>query len=525
MVKYREILRQKALGASIRNIAFSCKCSTTTVQVVLDRAKAQGLVWPVPEEMTDEAIRQAIYPKKPKTDRTKAAIDHEYIARELTRPGVTMTVLWQEYCESCSGTDKEPYMYSAFCSKHREWAAANNVVMHIEHRPGQTMQVDWAGMTMQVVDLDTAEIYKVYVFVACLPFSAKLYAEGFYNMKEQAWIEAHVHSFSYFGGVTAVVVPDNCRQAISKHSFDELVINEHYRRMAEYYGCAVVPTRPRKPRDKAAVEMGVRVVEQTAIAPLRNHTFHSLSELNEALLKLVEHINCRPFQKREGSRNEVFIRQEKPALASLPSKPYEIVTRRKATVNFNYHVSFEGMWYSVPFSYVKREVEICATKTSVWVICDGCRIAFHSRLLGPKGAYSTLPEHMPQSHRDYVQWDAKRFLRWASEIGPSCVQVVEAILKSRPVEQQSYRSCRALLGLAQKYTKDSLEQACYKALSYTTRPSYKTVKSIISQIGSFQTDNPHEGAYLRGKDYYQNLEQKRILRCVLVVLPSISSMH
>ena len=507
MVKYREILRQRAMGISIRNIAFSCKCSTATVVTVVDRAKARGLEWPLPEEMNDAAIRAVIYPREPKPDASKAEIDHERVDKEMERPGVTLMVLWSEYCDAALASGKEPYMYSAFCQKHRSWAAANKVAMHIERKPAQEMQVDYAGDTMAVLDLDAGELLKVYVFAACLPYSGELYAEGFYDMKEESWVEAHVHAFAFYGGSVPIIVPDNLKQGVVKNTVEELVVNEQYRRMAEHYGCAIVPARPRRPRDKGAVEMGVRVIEQRAMAPLRDRVFTSLAQLNEALMDKVREINARPFQKRDGSRDEVFIRQEKPLLAPLPGKPYEMVTRKTATVNFNYHVAFDGSWYSTPFSFVKREVEVCATKSAVWVVCDGERIAMHRRLHGPRGSYSTNPEHMPDSHRDFVEWDGDRFRSWAREIGPSCEEVVDAILKSRKIEQQSYRSCRGVLSLAKKHGKGMLEQACAKALSYSPRPSYKMVKSLIAKMAESVPENPDDGAYLRGSDYYQNLDR------------------
>ena len=507
MVKYREILRLHAMGVSMRNISFSCRCSKTTVKNVVDRAKAAGLEWPLPEEMGDAAIRATLYPPKTASDSLKAEIDHEHVAAEMGRPGVTMTVLWGEYCERALASGREPYMYSAFCQKHREWAAANKVAMHIERKPAQEMQVDYVGDTMEVLDIDTGEVLKVYVFVACLPYSGRLYAEGSFDMKEESWVEAHVHAFSFYGGTVPIIVPDNLRQGVVKNTVEELVVNEQYRRMAEHYGCAIVPARPRRPRDKGAVEMGVRVIEQRAMAPLRNRVFTSLAQLNEALMDKVREINARPFQKRDGSREEIFIRQEKPLLAPLPGRPYEMVTRKTATVNFNYHVALGGSWYSVPFGYVRREVEVCATKSAVWVVCDGERIAMHRRLHGSKGSYSTNPDHMPDSHRDFVEWDGNRFRRWAREIGPSCEAAIDAILKSRRIEQQSFRSCRGVLSLASKHGESTLEQACAKALSYSPRPSYKTIKSIIARMAALAPEDPDDGAYLRGSSFYQDLDE------------------
>lgn len=302
MVKYREILRLHAMGVSIRNIAFSCRCSTATVRAVTGRAKAAGIEWPLPEEMGDRAIREVIYPPKSKADPDKAPIDHDHVDAEMSRPGVTMMLLWSEYCESAVSQGRSPYMYSAFCERHRKWAMSRKTAMRIAHKPAEQMQVDYVGDTMEVVDMDTGEVLKVYVFAACLPFSGKLYAKGSYDMREESWVDAHVSAFSFFGGTTPILVPDNLKQGVVKHTVDELVINEQYRRMAEYYGCAVVPGRPRRPRDKAAVEMGVRVIEQQAIAPLRNRVFTSLDALNAALLDNVARINARPFQKREGQQ-------------------------------------------------------------------------------------------------------------------------------------------------------------------------------------------------------------------------------
>lgn len=326
-------------------------------------------------------------PKKPRADASKAGIDHERVSAEMGRPGVTTSLLWSEYCERALALGKEPCMYSAFCQKHREWAAANKAVMRIERKPAQEMQVDYVGGTMEVLDPDTGELPKVYAFAACLPYSGELYAEGFYDMKEESWVAAHVRAFSFYGGSVPIIVPDNLKQGISKNTFDELVVNDRYRRMAEYYGCAVVPARPRKPRDEGAVETGARVIEQRAVAPPRDRLFTSLSQLNGALLEKVREINARPFQQLDGSRDEAFARQEKPLLVPLPAKPCEMVSRKAA---------------------------------------------------------------------------------------------VDAILGSRKVEQQSYRSRRGVMALAKRHGGRALEQACAKALSYTPRPSCPTANGCAT---------------------------------------------
>lgn len=506
MVKYREILRLHACGVSQRNIAFSCGCSKNTVKAVLIRAQAKGLFWPLPEETNDIVIKQKLYPPKI-ADSSKREPDYEHLNNELKKRNVTLMLLWNEYCADTLERGGEPYQYSAFCHRYRNWAKADGIVMHIDRKPAEQIQVDWVGTTMEVCDPDTGELNKVYVFVASLPYSGYMYAEGFYRMDAEAWITAHVHTFSFFGGTTPILVPDNLKTGIIKNTATELVINDDYRHMAEYYGCAVVPTRVRRPKDKGNVEMSVGLVSKQAIAALRDRAFLSLEELNDALRDKVAAINDRSFQKKEGSRTSVYLGQEKEALVPLPTRPYEITLRKRVTVQFNYHVAFEGTYYSVPFSYVKREVELVITKTAVSVMADGKRIAMHRRSCQPRGAYTTNPDHMPQAHRDYAEWDGDRFRKWAAQIGPSTSEVIDVILKSHVVEQQSFRSCHGVLALAKRHSDALLENACAKALAYSSRPSYKSVKNIIGNLVSEQAeDSKNEHAYLRGPKYYETLE-------------------
>ena len=501
MVKYREIIRLRALGVSLRNIAFSCGCSKNTVQSVLQRATIKGVEWPLPDAMSDAALRAVLFEERREPE-DRAAIDFTQMDKELKRKGVTLMLLWNEYCESALAEGKQPFQYSSFCDQYRKWARTNHVVMHIERKPAEEMQLDWCGATACVINPDTGDTLKVYVFVATLPYSSYSYMEGFYRMDIQAWISAHLHAFSYFGGTTPILRPDNLKTGVIKNTFDELIINESYRQMCEYYSCAAIPARVRKPRDKGAVEKGVSVATSQAIAALRNETFFDLRKFNEALWNKMESINERAFQKKEGSRKSVFLAEEKERLIPLPPRPFEIAIRSRVTVQFNYHVVFEGMYYSVPFNYVKREVELSATNTTVSIFCDGARIAMHVRVFSPKGSYVTNKEHMPDNHRDYLEWTGERFRRWATTIGEPVAEVVDAILKSRAIEQQSYRSCQGVLRLEKKYGSALLVEACEKALIYSPRPSYKTVKSIIS--GLFESTNKEEHGYLRGANYYEN---------------------
>ena len=319
-------------------------------------------------------------------------------------------------------------------------------------------------------------------------------------MRAESWITAHVNAFSFFGGSTPILVPDNLKTGVTKNTVAELVVNDQYRLMAEYYGTAVVPARPRKPKDKGAVEMSVGAIERRAIAALRNRRFMSLRDLNKALLGRAQAINSAPFQKRDGSRESIFLGQEKGLLIPLPAQPYAMTTRKAATANSNYHVAFDGAWYSVPFTYANKAVEVVATKDTVAIIADGQRVAMHPRVREGQNPWSTKQSHMPENHRDYLARNGERFRSEAVKVGPSCLEVMASILASRRVEQQAYRSCKGLISLARTHGRETLEQACAKALSYTKNPSYKTVKSVIPTI--IQDEDPDDGAYLRGDGFY-----------------------
>ncbi len=375
------------------------------------------------------------------------------------------------------------------------------------------IEVDWAGDPAHIIDPDTGEITKAWLFVGVMTYSQYPYVEAFLNEKQQAWITAHVHMYEYFGGVTRILVPDNCKTAvIHNNDWYNQQVNQVYYEMAEHYNTAIIPARVRTPKDKANAESAVGIISTWITAALRNEQFFSLAELNRAIRKKLEIFSHRPFQKKEGSRYEIFRNEELPLLAKLPATPYELAEWKSATVQFNYHISVNGMLYSVPYEFIKRKVEVRITDKVVEIFYNNNRIASHRRLYGRKGQYSTVTEHMPTDHQKFLEWNGDRFRSWAERIGTNTYNVVNAILSSQRVEQQSYRSCMGILKLAEKYSAQRLEAACKIALSYTAIPSYKSIKNILAAgkeridqelqaSENAATHNKH--AITRGAAYYR----------------------
>lgn len=513
MTNYREILRLYSQGLSQRSIAASCGCAKSTVHRAIALVKEKGLTLPLSSEFTDEKLRKLIYGTEAGAgnDGGKAykEPDCEQIHKEMAKSGVTLTLLWSEYCAVCRQNDEIPYMYSTFCNLYRSYAMQTKATMHLAHKPGEQMEVDWAGKTMQVVDNLTGEIFPAYIFVSVLPYSGYAYVEAFLTRNQENWITAHINTYRHYGGATRILVPDNLKTGVIKRTKSDIVLNVAYQEMAEHYGTAVLPARVRKPKDKASVEGAVGFISTWIIAALRDWKFFSVSELNDAIWDKLDELNAKPFQKREGSRISVFEEEERPTLLPLPDKPYEMSEWKSCTVSYNYHISADKMLYSVPHEYIKKQVDVRLTNRTVEVFISGERIASHVRKHGNPGQYSTLPDHMPPSHREYSQWNAERFRSWARSIGKSTLVVVNAIFESRKIEQQGYRTCMALLKLSDKYSSLRLESACSRALSYTSSPNFKMVQTILA---TGQDELPQEElrssssdfGFTRGSEYYGN---------------------
>ena len=512
MPNYREILRLNSLGISNKQISAACHCSRTTVIDVLKRAVEIKFMWESAKDLSDKEITDRLFPPGLLKSSYKMP-DFKEIHKEMGKNGVTLSLLWAEYCSQCRETDELPYQSTQFNKYYRDYVVKNNATMHLDHKPAEIMEVDWAGQNAYIMDTDTGVPIKSYVFVAALPYSGYAYVEAFLSQNQESWTTAHVNAYKYFGGVTRILRPDNLKTGVTHVSKSETVINRTYLELAEHYGTAVIPARPRSPRDKATVECSVGIISTWILASLRNIQFLSLHELNEAITAKLLELNNKPFQKKDGSRATAFS-EEKIFLLPLPPRPYELATWKIATVQYNYHISTDLQNYSVPYEYIKRKVDVRLTKNIVEIFFEGTRIASHHRLHGRTNQYSTIEGHMPPDHKHYLAWNSERFIKWAEKIGENTAAVIRLFLGRYKIEQQGYKSCMAMLKLTDKYSALRLEASCGKALSFTSCPSLKNIQAIIvsGQDKLTQDSNRNEDStmsdtaqygFTRGSGYYR----------------------
>ena len=473
MRQLTDILRLKhAAGLSHAKIAAALGLSKGVVSKYVSLANAKGVSWPLPEELDEGALERLLFPDA-RARRRCAEPDYLEVHQELKRKGVTLQLLWAEYAAAYGIA---ALRYSQFCQRYRDWRTAQRRSMRQQHRAGEKLFIDYCGPTVPFIDSATGEVAEAQVFVAVWGASNYTYAEATRTQSLPDWIGSHQRALSYFGGCPALLVPDNLKSAVTTACRYEPKLNATYADMARHYGVAVLPARPYKPKDKAKAEVGVQIVERWILARLRHCTFHSLAEINAAIATLLIELNERRFQRLPYSRRELFERLDRPAMRSLPEQPYEYAEWAYVKPGIDYHVEIDQRLYSVPHSLVGQRLEARITATSVEIVHKGRRIAVHARRGSSR--YSTLSEHMPESHRRHREWSPARFLNWAHGIGPATLGVVKRQLEDRPHPEHGYRACLGVLKLSRHYGHARLEAACRRAL-HIGSPSYRSVASIL----------------------------------------------
>ena len=510
MIKMREILRLRYENElSARQIGLSCNVGRQTVSNYLALAKRSGINWAADKTLNDTQLEEKLSSSQKKgcsePGTVRTAPDFEYLHNELKKKGVTLQLLWAEYKQENIDTG---YQYEMFCLLYSRWKKKLTICMRQTHKAGEKLFVDYCDGP-GIVDRDTGQVKPTELFVGAWGASSYTYAEASFTQSTQDWLMSHVRAFEYFGCAPHIVVPDNLKSGINKACRYEPEINRSYLCLAQHYGFAVIPARVAKPKDKAKVEAAVLLAQRWILACLRNRIFYSLSEFNQSVGELLEKLNHRKMQKINKSRKELFESLDKPAALALPGVRYEYADWKKCRVNVDYHIDINSHYYSVAYQLIHESVDARITENTVEIFYKGSRQASHVRSY-EKCSYTTNPEHMPESHRKYLDQTPSKMLTRAETVGPNTVEVIKNIFERRIFIQQSHRSCLGIMRLLEYYGKERLENACKRAVKFKVF-SYRNIKAILvkgldkqSDLSSSKIENispVHEN--IRGEGYYK----------------------
>ena len=512
MCEFKEIIRLRFTNnLSYRKIELSTGIARSTVSDYCNRFVISGLSVDEFLSIPGDILESKLHPERNITKHTNRPLpDFEYVTAEIRKKGVTWLLLWQEYKESYP----DGYNYTQFKKYCLDHLKKLNPTMRQIYKAGETMFIDYSGLTMKITDPFTGDVTSAQIFVASLGASGAVFAHATENQKQESFIYSHTLAFEYLGGVAKTLIPDNLKSGVIEHKRDHLVLTDSYADMARYYGCVVIPARPNHPQDKAKVEQAVQGVQRWIIAKLRNRVFFSMEELNEAIKPLVEAYNSKVIKIVGKSRFELLDEIDRPALLPLPVNRYQYRQYLKRTAHIDYHVEVEGSFYSVPYNYVKEKLDVWYSKTTVEIYHKGKRIATHPRSY-KLGYASTLDEHMPPQHKLYKErWNPGRLINWGLKIGFNTARLMKAIMESKKNYVQGYRSCIAILNLSKVFSNEEVDKACGKACdirAYTVKSIESIIKNklyLTEQKQSCEILNKHSN--IRGKQYYKQEEEFKL---------------
>jgi transposase len=470
--------------------------------------KASGLTFEDIDKMDDESFLQVISGNKRTESERFRKLSESFpdYSVKLSKVGGTLKNIWADYIKQ----DPSGYSYGQFCYHYQVWRDSLEISMHMEHKAGDKMFVDFTGKKLQITDRLTGCKMDVETFVAILGASQLTFVTVCESQKKEDFIRATQDALIYFGGVPLAIVPDCLKSGIDKYDRYEPDINPDYADFARHYGTTILPARSRHPRDKALVENAVGIVYSWIYYALSERTFYSIEELKQAVKEELEKYNSKPMQKLKRSRRDIFLEIEKNVLRPLPEERYQFKKFSKATAQLNYHVylSEDKHYYSVPHTYKGKRMDIIYTESTVEIFYQHFRIASHKRDRRING-YTTVKEHMPPNHRFMDNLNPDRLLRWGQNLGTSVGRIIEKVLATKEHPEQGYKVSLGILKLEKKYGKVRLDNACRRALSYGIY-SYKRIKLILDSnldlpIG--EDDNTlfaklPEHRNIRGNEYY-----------------------
>jgi transposase len=512
MKKVREVLRYRLEhGLSLERIAGSLQISKGAVYKILERFSASGLSWPVDDALTDSALEERLYgPNRDRRRTYKDQIDIPLIRQELSRKHVTLELLWREY-RNGNPTGMSRATFYRCC---KEALPEQKPDMHMVHKGGDKLFVDYSGDGLFYIDCLTGEIADVELFVACWGASSFTYAEARPTQRTAEFCQSHVQAFEYSGCVPHALVPDNLKSGVIKANRYEPQINPLYEKLAQHYGTVVLPARVKSPKDKAAGESAVGFVQRYILGRLRNRHFFSLHEINAAIRELLDDLNNEPMQMYGGrSRRERFEELDKPNALPLPSQRF-IITDVKCDVGVapNYHLRYDDHFYSVPHAFARKRVDVYLVGDVIEIYHDGIHLCRH-RKEPPNFGYTTVDEHMPPSHRFVRGWSAEWFISRAAQIGIATSEAVQIILKRHKHPQQGFNSAMGILNLVKQYTAPRVEAASRRAVRFRC-VNYRSIRNILEKnLDKEQIARPaftapavsHEN--VRGAEYFKTTQQ------------------
>lgn len=512
------IIKHYALSMSGSEMARQTGFSKSGVNDFLRAFKrCEDLSYPLPAGITNYGIALKVYGSVPGSGGRNENIelpDYEDAAKLMaTRKNMTLMFLWNRYKKKCEEEGVRFYQYSQYCELYNKWCEENYETAHFDAVIAQKMEVDFAGQTFSMTDPLTGEIRNIVVFVAILPYSQYIYAEGMLSTKEPQWIDVNNHALDYFGGVPALVVCDNCKQAvIVNQDWIEPELNKDYADWADHYGTVILPAKVRKPKFKSSVENAVGILEKGFFHKLEERQYFSLEQFNKDLWKELEALNKEPFKKKEHNRY-YYWEEEKLELMPLPSMHYEYMERKTAKVSSDFHVRFDNAYYSVDKAFLHKKVSIKASSTVVRIYSLAGEFLCEWPRATRKGQWSTNPDHLPDNYKGFTQWNAPYFIQKAQLIGKNTEAVIRTILKSRPYEVQTYRMCLGILNFTKKYSNKALEECCKQAIALN-KQKYTFIKNTISVVA----DDLGEAGY-----HHSTSTKKEAVRGGYVMPPEASS--
>ena len=519
MLDYKNIIiKHYALSLSGSEIARQLGASKSGVNDFL-RAfdKCESLSYPLPPGITNYGIAELVYGSVPGSGGRNENIEYPNYEADAklmaTRKNMTLVFLWNRYSKKCAEEGKRFYQYRQYCELYNKWCEENYETSHFDAVIAQKMEVDFAGQTFAMTDPLTGEILPIVVFVAILPYSQYIYAEGMLSTKEPQWIEVNNHALDYFGGVPALVVCDNCKQAvIVNQDWIEPELNKDYADWADHYGTAILPAKVRKPKFKSSVENAVGILEKGFFHKLEERQYFSLEQFNKDLWDELEALNKAPFKKKEHNRY-YYWEEEKLELMPLPSMHYEYMERKTVKVSSDFHVRFDNAYYSVDKAFLHKKVSIKASSTVVRIYSLSGEFLCEWPRATRKGQWSTNPEHLPDNYKGFTQWNGPYFIQKAQLIGKNTETVIRTVLKSRLYEVQTYRMCLGILNFTKKYSNKALEECCKQAIALN-KQKYTFIKNTISVVA----DDLGEAGYR-----HSSPSKKELVRGGYVMPPEASS--